>query len=549
MPTVFRANPFLILWMCLLAAWPLRAQPAAAPAATVSANEPARFDLLAFAVSGDRVLGAAAIERIVYPFLGPQRTAADAEAARKALEQAYQAAGFLGVNVVLPPQRIDADGELRLEVMSGEVDRLRITGAQHTLPQRVRDALPSVAPGSVPNLPELQQELMQLAQSGGQREITPLISAGNKPGTMAVELKVQDQMPLSAGLELNNRQSPDTRAGRMALDLAADDLFQRGHALSLNWLVSPKARDEANIVSMLWQMPVQALGQAEDRLTLGWTHSNSSAFSALSGNTISRGDTWRLRLRHALAAPQGLSHALSAGLNFYDLKDRTLSRGVLTSNPPALRYPALNLAYDLAWLATPEAGQRSTQLQWQFTASLPGLSKRLVDCDGAGTLREQFDCKRTGASPEFQVLGLMLQHREPIGRGFVALRLQGQYSAAPLVSGEQTAYGGPDTVRGYLDGQIAGDLGASLRLELGAPTWQPWPAWRVQGLGFVDAAHARRQQALAGEVVNARLASAGLSLQLDAPLGLQATLSWARLLVARGERHGQHVDLSLRQRF
>lgn len=535
-----------ILALCVLLG-PL-AQAAAATAATAPAAEP-RFDLLAFVVAGDRVLGAAAIERIVYPFLGPQRSAADAEAARKALEQAYQSAGFLAVNVVLPPQQIDASGELRLEVLSGQVDKLRVTGAQHTRPARVREALPSVAAGSVPNLPELQDELLQLAQAGGQREVTPLIAAGDKPGTMAVELKVQDSLPLSASVELNNRQSPDTRAGRLAVDLSADDLFQRGHALSLNWLVSPRAREEADIVSLLWQMPVRALGNPGDRLTVGWTHSSSSAFTALAGNTISRGDTWRLRLRHGLRAPEGLNHGLSLGLNFYDLQDRTLVNGLPTGQPASLRYPAFQAEYDLSWLPRPGATERSTRLQLQFTGSLPGLSRRTVDCDGNGSLREQFDCKRSGARPQFQTLGLSLQHREPLGRGFALLRLQGQYSDAPLVSGEQAAYGGPDTVRGYQDGQISGDLGGAVRVELGAPPWQPWAAWRVQGLVFVDAAHVRRQAALPGEEASSRLAATGLGLQIDAPLGLQASLSWARLLVDRGARHGQQVDLALRQRF
>ena len=66
----------------------------AAPAPRIDAAAEPRFDILEYVVVGDTVLGAAAIERAVYAFLGPQRTAADAEGARKALEKAYQDAGF-----------------------------------------------------------------------------------------------------------------------------------------------------------------------------------------------------------------------------------------------------------------------------------------------------------------------------------------------------------------------------------------------------------------------------------------------------------------------
>ena len=89
-----------------------------------------RFDILEFEIEGNTALPATAIEKAVMPYMGPQRNLDDAEAARAALEKAYQSAGFLTVFVDLPEQRIDA-GVVRLKVLEGRIERLYVTGSRY----------------------------------------------------------------------------------------------------------------------------------------------------------------------------------------------------------------------------------------------------------------------------------------------------------------------------------------------------------------------------------------------------------------------------------
>ena len=559
MPTLNHRRLLAPISLCLAALAcplaPLRAQPAA------SADGP-RFDILEFVVEGDTVLGTAAIERAVYPFMGPQRSAADAEAARKALEKAYQDAGFLSVNVVLPPQRVDgAGGELRLQVVAAAVAKLRVSGASYTLPSAIRAALPSLAPGNVPNFPEMQQELAQLARASADREITPIIAAGDQPGSMNVELKVQDSLPLHGALELNNKQSANTQAGRLEAGLSYDNLFQRGHSLGLNWLYSPRRPEEANIQSLVYHLP---LGGAGDRLFLMLVHSNSNTPTALGGATVSRGDTWRLRWRDELDAPTGLggdgaiSQALTWGLTLRDLQDRNRDVAGFNTAAPTLRYPSFNASYELDLGASQQAALpgRSTRLQVDLNWTVSGLSRRMVDC--YGSTKDQFDCKRSGASAGFQVLGLTLQHREPLGRWALNAKLQGQLASGALAPAEQLVYGGQDSVRGFYEGEHAGDAGAALRLELSAPAWPLLDQLALRGLGFVDLAQLQRLDPLPGEVTSSRLGSAGLGLRAETSFGLQASLVWSRLLLGGSagnaapgvtRSHSQRWDFNLKQAF
>jgi hemolysin activation/secretion protein len=54
------------------------------------------------------VLPQAVVEQALAPFMGPARSFKDIDAAREALEKAFQDAGYLSVVVSLPNQRVDS---------------------------------------------------------------------------------------------------------------------------------------------------------------------------------------------------------------------------------------------------------------------------------------------------------------------------------------------------------------------------------------------------------------------------------------------------------
>lgn len=448
---------------------------------------------------------------------------ADAEGARKALEKAYQDAGFLSVAVVLPEQVVGAvSSEVLLQVVQATVDQLRVTGAKFTLPSDIKSALPSLAPGQTPNFNDVQAELGTLARSAGTLEITPLLAAGDRAGTLNVELKLQESLPVGTSLELNNKQSLDTEAGRLEASLSLDNLWQRRHVLGLSWIVSTVRRSESDIQLLNYQLP---LGGDGDRLSLQLVLSNSDIPATVGGSSVSRGQTWRLRWRDQLPTAEGISHGLTWGLTWRNLQDASVAADGLVTQPPALRYSTLQLAYDLSLDSA--GGKRSSALQAEFSVGLPGLNRRTVDC--YGTQREQFACKRAEARPGFQLFTLGLSHRERLGGWTASARLQAQLTDAPLVSPEQAVYGGQDSVRGYYEGEQAGDLGGALRLELTAPAWSASEGLQLSAWVFNDQAWLRRLYNIAEERAEARLASTGLGLRLAAG-GLRADLVWARVL-------------------
>src|SRR5262245_52943529 len=120
--------------------------------------QPETFDIEEIRVLGNTRLPALEVEKAVYSSTGPAKSIADVESARLALETAYRLAGYSTVYVDIPEQSVD-DGVVRLKVTEGQLGRVRIEGAKYFSARRVRAALPEIAPGDVPNTPELQPGL------------------------------------------------------------------------------------------------------------------------------------------------------------------------------------------------------------------------------------------------------------------------------------------------------------------------------------------------------------------------------------------------------
>lgn len=503
----------------------------AAGMAAGAAAAPA-FDIFEYRVEGNTVLPVPAIEAAVYPHLGPGRSLRDVEAARAALDQAYKAAGYLTVDVLLPQQKV-AGGVVRLQVIEGRVEDRRVSGNRYTLRSEVREKTPALAEGSVPNFNDMQQELAGLA-SGADRQVTPLLRPGGAPGTFDVELVVEDRLPLHASVTLNNNRTPDTAAGRLEASLRYDNLFQRRHSAGLSWITA-RQRDEVDVLVGNYSLPLAGRGWS---LALYGVRSNSDIAAIGSGtSTAGRGVTLGARLVRAFDPfAGGLRHHLSFGLDYKDFDETTDLLGADRSRR-SIGYAVGALQYSLA---RPNDAGPDWKLGAGVGLGLRGLLRRgSVDCDGVQL--DPFECKRAGASASFAVfkadadLGLPLP-----GRWRLAARLGGQGASQPLISNEQIAAGGADTVRGYLDAEQLGDYGATGRLELVSPPFlgAALDGGRMQLFAFYDAARLGLIDPLPGQEARWNLASAGLGLRLAGWQGLKATAAAGRTL-RPGARTGE----------
>lgn len=473
-----------------------------------------------YAVEGNSVLPQTDVERAVYPFLGPERGIAAVEKAREALEKAYHDAGYLTVLVDIPEQRV-AEGVVRLRVTEGRVERLKVAGNRYYSRGEIRTGTPSLAAGEVPNFNEAQKDLAALSRTPDRR-VTPLLRPGRAPGTVEVELKVDDQLPLHGSVELNNKQSPDTTARRFEASLRYDNLWQKGHSAGLSFQNSPLNTDQVEVLTGTYSVPL-----GTGTLAAYVVGSDSNLATAASTTVLGKGTTVGLRYIRPLPGRGSYFHSLSAGIDIKDFDETTNLVGADTADKP-IRYVPFGIQYT--------GGTQDERGQWQFNLgaswSLRGFADREIVCDD-GLVHDQFDCKRSGARPNFAVLRGDVRRSQVLGGGWdLTARLDFQAASQPLVSNEQFAAGGVDSVRGYLDAERTGDDGWRARLELRTPALWPETGVETRALGFIDWASLRVQQPDPGQESSYAIASWGAGLRLRDGSGLRLALDLAQALRA-----------------
>lgn len=481
------------------------------------------FNIFEYEIEGNTVLPVEVVERTVSPFMGPDKTLSDVEAARAALEKVYQDTGYITVFVDLPNQRVDADGVVRLVVLEGKVARLKVTGSRYYDQGYIRNRVPELAPGKVPNFSVAQQQLADLSRTDDRR-VQPVLKPGPVAGTADVELKVSDQLPVDFSIELNNRQVQFTKPLRLQVSARYNNLFQEDHSLGLMFITSPQNPSESKVMGLTYTIPKPG----GDAWMANLIVSDSAVQPLGSTNVVGKG--FMLGVQHSWALPTspGLYHTLSLGATYKDTKER-INAGADDSN---LSSPLRYLPFDLRYNATLQQGPVTTTINLGAVFAMRGVLRREVECFGQV---DQFTCKREDGDGSFAAFSFDFTTTHPWTDQLTGKwRVGGQLANQALVGAEQLAIGGVDTVRGYLEAEALGDSGAYSGLEVSGPNWGNGPAgsWRagfseLQAYGFIDTGFVRvknpgaeeAQRALIGTGFGLRLkhgksVSAGLDLAL-----------------------------------
>ncbi|MBN3791676.1 ShlB/FhaC/HecB family hemolysin secretion/activation protein [Burkholderia sp. Ac-20353] len=470
----------------------------ATPGTPGAAGAPRTFDVNEFIVRGNTTLPAIEIEKAVYPFEGPGRTLADVNAARDALQKAYQDRGYQSVVVELPQQQVK-NGVILLQVVEAKVGRLRVDGAHYNSPQKIRDAVPALAEGSVPDFNQAQQQLTDLNRSAD-RQVIPVLKPGAMPQTVDVDLKVDDHSPLHGSLELNNDNSPGTSTLRTTASFSYSNLWQLGHVISGTYVLAPQHPNDARVYSFSYLAPLK---DTHWSLLATVVHSDSNVASVGGTNVLGKGTTYGFTAIYALPSSDTYAHSVSVEIDRKHY-DENVSLAGQTSTAP-LTYVPVTVSYN---------GQLSLQQsQTSFSAALT------TNIRGLGSDWGAWDNKRYNATPDFVYGKFDVNHTQRFKNDMQAnAHVSAQISNSPLVSSEQFAAGGMNSVRGYMQAEDTADSGVIGSLELRSPSLAKYLGGRVNEWrfhAFVDAAHLWLLSPLPEQTSSFNLLSVGVGTRLQ----------------------------------
>jgi hemolysin activation/secretion protein len=514
-----------VLLFGIVTASPVRAQEDAIPAP--------KFEIKSFEVTGDSLLGAELVQRLVSPFTGSNKDFGDVQRALEALEGEYRRRGFGVIQVALPEQDITR-GVVRFNIVQPKVGRVTVEGNQHFSEANVRRALPSVKEGETPNSHDIARNL-QITAEHPVKQTSVLLRSGANEGVVDVNVRVTDSRPWRLVATLDDSGTSDTGYTRLGLGFQHTNLFDRDHTLSLQYITSPSKLDQVSIYGFGYRIPYYRLNSSLD-LFAGYSDVDSGTVGGLF-NVSGSGTIFGGRWNYYLPKWDDIEQKVFLGLDYRAYKNNVTLGGVgfvpdITVHPISLGYSGV---------------KRMTASEWAFNAA---VSANIPGGNDGGAA--DFRRTRINANDNYTILraGTSFVHAfRNEWQSSVALNMQ--YTEDALIPGEQFGIGGVGTVRGYLPREASNDRGYSAQFELYTPNFADKVGlddkWRTRLVGFYDFGSVSRNKVLPGEQAGKFLASAGIGLRLSFGKSVSLRVDLAQILKAHGTRQtdDQRLNASL----
>lgn len=439
------------------------------------------FEIVNYMVEGNSILTEEEIELVLTPYTGPDKNADIVNSAKDALEKFYHYQGYPAVIVNIPLQTLE-NSIVKFQVIESKIGKVRASGNKYFTMKRLMRSLPSIHPGKILYLPQLEKELNRLNRN---RHITvaPLLSPGRKLGTIDVDLKVKDTLPLHGSVELNNYSTHTTTALKNSYKLSYDNFWQRDHSLSLQFQTSPEDLDEVKVLvgSYLLNSFID-----EDHLVAlyaVWSDSDITFVDDL--RVVSKGRIYGLRYIIPLPGIKSYYHSLTLGMDYKDFDEIIdLNPGNKNDNDNESSPDETETPVDDE-LPVPESSEEEDEpagidylpffINYGSSFS-DAISKYQLSIGLSSAFRgvlsetKEFDLKRLKARPSYLAFTASLSREQDIfeAASFFC-KLNVQLANIPLISNEQFFAGGANSVRGYKENEATGDTGVSGMYEIRLP--------------------------------------------------------------------------------
>ena len=433
-------------------------------------------------------------------YVGQALTIEGLEEIRLALTRLYVNAGYINSGAVLP-ETIE-NGVVRYRIVEGRLTDVNLTGNKRLrrsyLVSRIRRGA-----GKPLNILELRNQLEIVRQNPNLTRITAELRPGAEPGEAYLDAQVQESNPLQLGMQVSNRRSPSVGAEQVEVLASHRNLTGNGDVLALRYGVNTGGFDDwewagADDFSVDYTIPITP---ADTTLSLSYTRTDSlvveEPFDEL--DITSQSNSAAVALRHPFYRTANTEFAMFVALTYRDNVTELLGRrfsfspgaedgeSVVAPVRFGQEFTTRSQVDALAFRSTFSVG---TGL---FNPTLHGTD--LPDAHYVAWLGQGQYVRRV--NPDVRSYRSPLDFFTPRQNGFnpladwqLVLRGSAQLADDPLLSIEQFAVGGIDTVRGYRENQIVRDVGAAGSVELRIPVIATAGGVRVLDVvPFVDAGY------------------------------------------------------------
>jgi hemolysin activation/secretion protein len=451
------------------------------------------------------------------------------------IEEAYRARGYLLVRAYVPPQRV-SNGVFTINVVEGRLSTITVQGGDDDVRARIRGYLAPAATERPLTLAAMERGLLMTNDIPGITASGVLKPAPDTPG--ASDLVVDVAQPgITGGLSVDNRGSRFSGIWTLAGDVEFNSIFGEDQ-LAASVTVSPSSLEQVE-GSLRYRRTINdngLVGSFVATITHGEPGSTLSAFNVLT-------DSWAVgpRLTYPVIRTRDETLLIDGGFTVQDARIDVLGTGISHDQWRVLDIGGTYQRNDVldrgSWTTTFDVAQ-----------GLPILG---------ATPNHSPEASRLGALYDFTKITLFSRLALPLFDQFsTVLSTQGQYSFAPLITGEQVTFGGTLIGRGYDPGAITGDsgIGGSAELRYDVHIGDIYLK-ALEPYTYVEAAHTwyiQRGPAISSSLTDQHIVSVGGGLRFWLAYNITAALEGAQTLHAvPGSDAGKEatkllVDLAVR---
>jgi len=382
-------------------------------------------------------------KRLVAPYINQCLSLDRINQLVRAISEWYVQRGYITSRAFLTEQNL-SHGTLNITVLEGKLEAIHLQGASA---RQLNMAFPTRA-GRILNLRDIEQGMEQinrLRTTPVQIEIIP----STQPGYSIVNLTSTPEFPLTLGLNMDNSGQRSTGIGQLSASLVGNDLL----GVADRWFVSGGRssafsdwRDAQNFQAGV------SVPYGYGLLDYSYSWSNyHSRFNANSFDWYSNGDNISNRLSGSwvLFRNGQIKTGLQVGLNHY-VSHNWLNETLLQSSSRKL--------------TSLQIGFNHTQKIAGGVATLnPMLSRGMPWFDAESDKGKSDDFPKA----EFRKWSVSSSYQRPVTQKMWWLSsFYAQWSPDRLYGSERLTIGGENSVRGYKEQYLSGDVGGYLRNEL-----------------------------------------------------------------------------------
>ncbi|GGZ14079.1 ShlB/FhaC/HecB family hemolysin secretion/activation protein [Novosphingobium colocasiae] len=451
---------------------------------------------------------------------------------------ALNAAGYLAA-VQIPPQRIEKNGTVRIDVMIAKLVEVQVRGDAGPAERTIADHLARLTGQPFFNTRVAERQLLLLGDMPGTQVRLTLKPVAGRPGEVVGDLLVERQ-PIELAAGIQNLASKATGREGAFVQLALNEMT----GLADRTTISGYSTLDFNEQWVLQAAHEMGLGGSGLRIgaSVLWGKSDPAGAGPFHTETLA-GD---LHLSYPLVRRRALSAAAQIGL---ELVDQDVDFGNLALSRDKLRVLYARLSVDTvdAGSLTGRGGYSLAEPRWRL-GGLVELRKGLSALGASDDCSPITDCTAPhvpisdlAADPAaFVVRAQANAEYRPTPGITLAAAPRIQYATDALLSYEGFSVGNYTVGRGYDPGALLGDsgVGSSFEVRVGKLS-QGGQTFQFQPFAFFDAAWVWNRDDGSGGPQSLFSAGGGLRARwedrIDASLMLAAPLKRAPLQPERGD--------------